>query len=149
MPSPYFSAIELERKLREERKEKDAKELEAKAAEVEKLAKKKAGGGALDEKEARRLEAFAKIVKGERAAAAAVAAGDRKGFKGGAGSATGSRLSSSVMCVLRALGARRLPSGSCAHPPGITHPPPSPPPSLRRRFNNVNMRRAMSSMGLH
>ena len=113
MPSPYFSAIELERKLREERKEKDAKELEAKAAEVEKLAKKKAGGGALDEKETRRLEAFAKIVKGERAAAAAVASGDRKGFKSGSGSAAGSRLSSSVM------------------------------------FNQVNMRRAMGSMGLH
>jgi hypothetical protein len=113
MPNPYVSAAELERKLRDERKEKDAKELEAKAAEVEKLSKKKAGGGALDEKEARRLEAFAKIVKGERAAAAAVAAGDRKGFKSTAGSAAGSRLSSSVM------------------------------------FNQVNMRRAMGSMGLH
>jgi hypothetical protein len=94
MPDPYISAFELERKLREELKERDAKTLEAKAAEVEKLSKKKAEGS-IAEMEARRLAAYQVIVKGEKAAIAAAA--ERKGFVGGAGSGTASRLSSSVM----------------------------------------------------
>ncbi len=94
IPNPYISLHELERKLKEELKERDAKTLEAKAAEVEKLGKKKADG-TITEHEARRLAAYTQIVKGEKAAI--VAAAERKGFRAGAGSGTASRLSSSVM----------------------------------------------------
>ena len=94
IPNPYISLFELERKLKKDLKERDAKTLEAKAAEVEKLGKKKADG-TISEHEARRLAAYTQIVKGEKAAI--VMAAERKGFRAGAGSGTASRLSSSVM----------------------------------------------------
>ena len=94
MPNPYLSSQELERKHREDFKERDKKTLEAMGAEVEKLSKKKAEG-TIGEMEARRLAAIAVIVRGEKAALAAAA--ERQGFKGGAGSGTAARLSSSVM----------------------------------------------------
>jgi hypothetical protein len=94
MPDPYMSAHDLERKLRENLKEKDAKALAAKEADLEKLGKKKADGS-IGEMEARRLAAYQIMVKGEKAAIAAAA--ERKGFKSGAGSATAARLSSSIL----------------------------------------------------
>ncbi len=94
MPDIYYSAVDLERKLTREAKEREAAHLEKMAATVEALGKKAAEGSITDE-EKRKMAAFATIVKGEKAAAAGAA--DRKGFKPGSGMGTKSRLSSSVM----------------------------------------------------
>ena len=89
----YLSPHDLQRKLVADAKAADAAAVEKLKAQVEALAKK-AAAGTIDDLGKRRLETGAKLIKGSKGLEKLA---ERGKFKAGAGDATGTRLSTSVM----------------------------------------------------